>query len=122
MSNVVKTKLCWSSKNKDVHACNALSFSVFIYFPDFLCNETGIGVCINTMTHHTTEQFSLPLRVPLNSAFCISAITGKKMNINIMVSDTMSHVRFIFARFTHFNFSLNLVFEVPTVINVCFHY
>lgn len=36
MDNVVKRKLCWSSKNKDLHACNALSFSVFLFCFGFL--------------------------------------------------------------------------------------
>lgn len=75
MNNVVKTKLCWSSKNKDLHACNALSFSAFILFLasslltvrmsllNVTCVCLYMSVCINMMkveTHHSA-QFSFPL-------------------------------------------------------------
>lgn len=51
MNNVVKTKLCWSSKNKDLHAFNALCLSVFIFsgflWPSLCLSESTLcNVCV----------------------------------------------------------------------------
>lgn len=122
MNNVVKTKLCWSSKNKDLHACNALSFSVFILFLASslfpvrmsLLNVASVCVSVHECVYKYDESgdtpqcavlisTSLALILPqivTNSAFCISAITGKKMNMNNINYWQSTKCKGIFSKFS----------------------